>query len=379
MGGSAEIIAVSSILTYDIYYTYIHPELKNWREALRKVFYDTAGETERVPLAEIQSLLQRLVKARFFEKAPTSEEVVHLVAAINGYADGSSIAAADLYDALNRSVASNSIEGPILLRVSKFFTFVFALFMGFLAICLQQAGLSLGWVYMSMGVFIGSAVGPASFAILMERANGTFIALGAVGGLVLGVLAWTLQAKSEFGEITIETLGKDLPFVAGNVAAIGGGLLIALGGSLIFPDTTFKWEMLNQRIPLVDDIEPPKEAEETDEKLQRQVKVAVTASIFLTVVLLILWPLPMHFGVGVFSSERSTVWVAVEILWALVGGVTIIVLPVAETIRDAISSKKLIDEAQSGKLKDGTSLTIDVELMKGDSDASSSTRGGGDA
>merc|ERR1719359_1036569 len=37
--GSAEIIAVSSILTHDIYYEYINPELKGRREKLRRVFY----------------------------------------------------------------------------------------------------------------------------------------------------------------------------------------------------------------------------------------------------------------------------------------------------------------------------------------------------
>merc|ERR1719183_1025427 len=37
--GSAEIIAVSSILTHDIYYEYINPELKDRRENLRRIFY----------------------------------------------------------------------------------------------------------------------------------------------------------------------------------------------------------------------------------------------------------------------------------------------------------------------------------------------------
>ncbi|CAE8630178.1 unnamed protein product, partial [Polarella glacialis] len=36
--GSAEIIAVSSILTYDIYYTYVNPELKGRRDGLRLIF-----------------------------------------------------------------------------------------------------------------------------------------------------------------------------------------------------------------------------------------------------------------------------------------------------------------------------------------------------
>merc|ERR1712167_192258 len=100
----------------------------------------------------------------------------------------------DLYSAVNRAVSSNSVEGVILLRVSKFFTGVFAIFMGFLAVFLQTLGFNLGWVYMSMGVIIGSAVGPASLTILMETANGKFIGAGAIGGLILGVLGWTIKA-----------------------------------------------------------------------------------------------------------------------------------------------------------------------------------------
>merc|ERR1719271_2249483 len=37
--GSAEIIAVSSILTYDIFYTYIQPELKEARETRKALYY----------------------------------------------------------------------------------------------------------------------------------------------------------------------------------------------------------------------------------------------------------------------------------------------------------------------------------------------------
>merc|ERR1712232_1401014 len=179
----------------------------------------------------------------------------------------------------------------ILLRVSKFFTGVFAIFMGFLAVFLQTLGFSLGWGYMSMGVVIGSAVGPASLTILMERANGKFIGAGAVGGLILGLFGWCVKANADSEEITYDSLGKDWPWVVGNLCAIFGGLFIALIGSLVMPDTTFKWEMLNERIPLVDDIEPPKDDDETDEKLQKQVTIAVVASVFLTIVL-VLWPIP---------------------------------------------------------------------------------------
>merc|ERR1719364_398817 len=92
--------------------------------------------------------------------------------------------------------------------------------------------------------------------------------------------------------------------------------------------------MLNDRIALVDDVEPPKDANlETDQKLEFQVKIAVYASIILTVILLVLWPIPMHVSTGVLSEGSFGAWVAVEIIWALVGGLVIIIMPLLELIK----------------------------------------------
>jgi uncharacterized membrane protein len=362
--GSAEIIAVSSILTYDIYYEYINPELKQRRAFLRKLFDEQISSVlspeGMVPTSSVQAVLDKLVAAGFFDSAPSSQEVARLAAGINGFTTPDmQISAADLYASLNRAVSSNNVEGKILLRVSKFFTAIFAVFMGFLAVFLQTLDFSLGWVYMSMGVIIGSAVGPASLTILMETANGVAIGAGAVGGLALGIIGWVLKANDDLGEVTYSTLGTDWPWVVGNLCAILGGFLIAMVGSLAMPDKDFKWEMLNDRIPLVDDIEPPKADDESDARLQVHVKIAIIASVVLTFVLLVLWPLPMHGGAGVFSEGGFGIWVVLEILWALIGGIVIIILPAVEIF---LTFKKAKAEYQSASestaLKDGGQLSI---------------------
>lgn len=350
--GSAEIIVVSSILTYDVYYEYINPELKSRREGLKAIFFKVVAGFEKEGTASVQpsqipALLQALVSNKFFEKAVPPEEATQLSYAVQTYVVDGSIPTSDLYNLVNKNMASNSIEGIILLRVSKFFTAVFAIFMGFLAVFLQTLGFSLGWVYMSMGVIIGSAVGPASLTILMETANGFFIGAGAIGGLVLGVLGWTIKAAVDNGAVTYDTLGQDWPWVVGNLCAIFGGLLIAGVGSLIFPDKNFKWHMLNERIPLVDDVEPPKDKDESEEKLQVQVKVAVAASVILTIVLLVLWPLPMHASTGVFGKAGFSVWVTLEMIWSLVGGIVIIGLPVYETFMSFKQAKAMLAQADA--------------------------------
>jgi hypothetical protein len=311
--------------------------------------------------------MDSLVQNKFFESNVPDNEVALLASAIKSFTVDNKIATSDLYAAVNRAVSSNSIEGKILLRVSKFFTAVFAIFMGFLAVFLQTLGFNLGWVYMSMGVVIGSAVGPASLTILMETANGKAIGAGAVGGLILGIMGWCIEAYKESEDVTYETLGSSWPWVVGNLCAIFGGLLISLVGSLIMPDTNFKWSMLNERIPLVDDIEPPKDAAESDDKLAFQVKIAVGASVILTFILLVLWPLPMHYGGGVFGEGGFSVWVTLEMIWAIIGGIVIIGLPVFETIKGFGVAKKEKAErdakVQSGsaELSNGSVLKIAVD------------------
>jgi len=224
-----------------------------------------------------------------------------------------------------------------------------------LAVFLLTIGLSLGHVYMSMGCLVGSAVGPAALTILMETANSKAIAVGAVGGFFLAMIGWVGQAATEFGEVKYGTIMSDWPWVSGNLCGILGGTAIAVIGSLISPDKDFKWAMLNERIALVDDVEPPKDASlETGAKLETQVKIAVYASIFLTIFLLVLWPIPMHISTGVLSESGFGTWVAFEILWALIGAVVIIIMPLIELIRTFSGKDKAV-------FKEGAPLKIEVK------------------
>merc|ERR550537_1756828 len=95
----------------------------------------------------------------------------------------------------------------------KFFCVCFAVYMGFLAVFLQTLGLGLGFVYMSMGIFVGPAVAPAAMAILMEKASAQWCTLGAIAGLCGGVFTWFATAQYVYEEITLSSLGGDYPFL----------------------------------------------------------------------------------------------------------------------------------------------------------------------
>ena len=63
--------------------------------------------------------------------------------------------------------------GEQLLKFGRRVIVLFGLFMGTFAVILNWMGLSLGWVYLFMGIMIGSAVVPVFFVLLWSKARRT--------------------------------------------------------------------------------------------------------------------------------------------------------------------------------------------------------------
>merc|ERR1719201_1791966 len=193
--GCAEIIAVATIMTYDVYCEYLNPHLKSDRMKNRQIFYatlfgkDTTSEGtdlvtvaemaaksgEKMELAKVSDTLTKLEAAGILPNARTfkPEETNAVESVVGAYAEKDGTVTSEMvYFAVQSQVLCKlSYEAAVMLRIMKFFCCVFACFMGFLAVVLQTMGLGLGFVYMSMGIFVGPAVAPAAMAILMEKAS----------------------------------------------------------------------------------------------------------------------------------------------------------------------------------------------------------------
>jgi Na+/proline symporter len=105
--------------------------------------------------------------------------------------------------------------------------------MGVLAIILFKIGLSLGWVYLFMGIAIGGAVTPIYMALVWSKASAAGAITGCISGTCLGLIAWLVTCQAYYGKINIDNLGGDYPMLAGNLASILGSLAICSVMSLI--------------------------------------------------------------------------------------------------------------------------------------------------
>merc|ERR1719453_551384 len=253
--GCAEIIAVATIMTYDVYCEYLNWDLKTERMNNRQIYYATVlgknadlgvskarAPREMIKVEEIalksvekimwqdslKDILKKLEAANILPSTRdfTPEETKAIETTLVGYAEtDGSVTYEMLYFAVQSQVLCKlSGEAGIVLRMMKFFCICFAVFMGFLANFLQSLlspyGRGLGFVYCSMGIFVGPAVAPAAMAILMESASPKWCTIGAISGLVFGIITWLATAQYMYEEVTIATLDNDDPFLYSNLVSM---------------------------------------------------------------------------------------------------------------------------------------------------------------
>lgn len=78
-------------------------------------------------------------------------------------------------------------------QVSRYTVLIFGALMGVLSIILNEIGLNLGWVYLFMGVVIGSAVVPVSMVLTWKKATAKGVIAGALLGQICAIIAWLVR------------------------------------------------------------------------------------------------------------------------------------------------------------------------------------------
>ncbi|XP_023903865.2 urea-proton symporter DUR3 [Quercus suber] len=237
----------------------------------------------------------------------------------------SSLCTYDIY----RTYINPEADGKKILKVSRGVVLVFGCFMGLLAVILNKAGVSLGWMYLATGVLIGSAVLPIAFMLLWRKANAIGAILGTVSGCVLGIITWLSVARIEYGWVNLDTTGRNAPMLAGNIVSILTGGAVHVVCSILWPQN-YDWDTTKQ-ITVVEKETSELPAEEFNkEKLKRAKAWVVKWGIGFTVVIVVLWPL-LSLPIGVFTKGYFTFWAVIAIAWGTIGSVVIIGLPLIES------------------------------------------------
>lgn len=238
----------------------------------------------------------------------------------------SSLCAYDVY----RTYINPEAKGKQIIWASRITIAVYAVLMGVFATILNELGVSLGWVYLMMGIVIGSAVIPIYLCLTWSKTSGTGAILGAFIGQWAAVITWLVYAKVGYGAINLATTGKDYPMLAGNLVAILLSGFICITYSLIFPQN-YDWKSMRE-IPNIEQDgtdELPEIGEDSPEAMDKAYTIMLWVGGGLSILLVVLWPL-LTLPAGVFSKGYFTFWVSISIAWGTLASIIAILLPLWE-------------------------------------------------
>ena len=198
-------------------------------------------------------------------------------------------------------------------------------------IVLKVIGLNLGWVYLFMGICIGSAVIPLWNMMTWDKASGKGAVIAAWSGLCLAVAGWLIGAKIQSDTISVATLGTNEVMLSGNLIAILSSGLIHYVYSKFIDPQDFDFSTLDANIHLVEQDLSGLGAEQQDKDELRRAKRWITRrGYLLTFVLVIVWPL-LSIPARVFTKEYFAFWVLVSVAWGFGAAITITFLPLFES------------------------------------------------
>lgn len=113
----------------------------------------------------------------------------------------SSICTYDVY----QTYINPGATGKQLIRISQSAVVMFALCLAGFSTGLFYAGISMGYLYLMMGVIISAAVLPASLTLLWSGMSWAAATFSPVLGLACSLTAWLVTARVKFGGVSIDT------------------------------------------------------------------------------------------------------------------------------------------------------------------------------
>merc|ERR1711988_583087 len=341
--GSAEVIAVASILIYDVYQAYICPFKSDLKEGqcilcsryLRKPKDQAVGE-------------ESLCDCVSADKCEQCKQDTVLRAESN-------------------SVVKPHYTCPIhkeykeyqehLLNYKNWCIVAFTFFSIPLCLFCWAVNLNLTWTYYFTGILIASSVVPIALSILWARATSSGMISGVVGGAMAGMTTWLVYASTFPGGLSAATFvkntGEELPMMAGNITAIIVGALAAFivslctRGQMSIDEIEAEWEKTrdidNPLNPWVQVYKGELKLEEgTNDcdrppldivirKFRAAKLTAYVAGFLFTILFVCVWPGSM-FSIDVMDWFGFAVWTTLSRGWAFIATAFIILVPLIQEV-----------------------------------------------
>lgn len=116
----------------------------------------------------------------------------------------SSIWTYDIY----KTYINPGASGKRLIYMSHTSCVVYAVLLASFSTGLHYAGISMGYLYLLMGVIISGAVLPSSLTLLWDRQSWAAATFSPVLALACSLTGWLVQSKTQYGDLSVTSTGS---------------------------------------------------------------------------------------------------------------------------------------------------------------------------
>merc|ERR1719318_2113856 len=347
--GSAEVIAVSSIVIYDVYQAYIcpfKPDLKDGQCILCSKYLRKQKGDEDAELCDCKSTAKC--------EACASDTIAR--------AKSTSIVKPHYTCCTHKEYKEYQEH----LLNYKNWCIVICTFLS-VPLCLfcWAVNLNLAWTYYFTGILISSSVVPIAMSIMWARATATGLIFGVVGGCCAGMTVWLSYASTHPGGLSAATFvkntGEELPMLAGNMTSIGVGAIFTIAVTFL-TRWTMTPEMEEAEWDKTRDIDNPlspwvakykgelnlEDGENFHDRPPLEIVIrkfrtakvtAYTAAVLFTVFFMGLWPGSM-LSVDILDLNGFNIWTTISRGWAFTAAAVIVILPLYQEINAIVKQVK---------------------------------------
>lgn len=302
--------------------------------------------------------------------------VLQLFMAVTAAGSAEQMAVASLfsYD-VYREYFNPNATGKQIVLTSRIMVGVYSVLSGVFAVILLNFKLSLGWVYLFMGIIIGGAVFPIACSITWKKTSARAAIIAPLVSMPCAVITWIVTAHQlNDGVVDKKTTGQDYPMLAGNLVSLFLSAIICTVLTYIWPQD-FDWSEL-QNIPTLEaDKHSHLDADEVA-MLDTVLSWTYKSGGALSAVLLVAWPL-LALPAKIFPQPYFTMWIVIAIIWGLIASFICIVLPIWEAkagisnvIISFITCKPAVpplDSTPDGSVADpSVAMKVEMALPKGE-------------
>ena len=358
--GSAEIIAVASLIIYDVYQAYIQPFRKN----LKPGHCILCGKPMRIEYTHSKNVNYTKNKDEVDDNilcnCPSAKNCEQCKEDSKNRADS---------EGLVKPQYTCNVHGAfktyqeVLLNYKNWCIVICTLLSIPLCLFCYAVGLDLGWTYYFTGILIASSVVPISMSILWARATSKGMISGVVGGCLSGIIVWLSYASTYEGGLSdfVKNTGEDYPMLAGNLTSLIVGAIMVVAVSILTRRSMTKkeveeeWEKTreidNPLSPWVQIYKGELNLEEGDcfyekppldlviQKFKTAKYTAYVATAVFVVLFLGIIPGSM-LSIPILGPDNFAVWTTISRGWAYVASAFIIIVPLVQEVLAIVQQHK---------------------------------------